>query len=352
MTTTNISSSRTISVIERLINTSDASIDDILHLLDEASPDLLFDAASRIKERHFGRKIILRGIIEFSNHCRCACAYCGLYSGNKSLQRYRFTPDEIVRNASIAYEAGYRSIILQSGEDLSYDADQISAIIRRIRKLGDLSLTLSIGERPFEEYRQWHKDGADRYLLKHETSDEKLYNSLHPHSSFQKRLECLNALKAIGFETGSGFMVGLPGQSRESLARDILLLKTLDVEMAGIGIYIAHPETPLAGSPAGAPEDAMRCVAITRILMKTVHLPSTTSIEVQSTEKYSSLHAGANVVMKKVEPYAYRKLYEIYPNPKIVDRSVLEERIELQNFIGAQGLMADLSPGLSSGRRQ
>ena len=202
-------------------------------------------------------------------------------------------------------------------------------------------LTLSIGERTHEEYAQWYKDGADRYLLKHETSNENLYNALHPHSSFKKRMDCLWDLKSIGYQIGSGFMVGLPGQTLESLTRDILLLQELSVDMAGIGIYIPHPDTPLAGSVSGSPDLAIACVALSRILLKKVHLPSTTSIETESTEKYSSLSAGANVIMKKVEPYSYRKLYEIYPNPKIFDKSILEERIELEKFVALRGLKVE-----------
>ena len=338
-------------LVEQIHRTGKATPEEILVLLQDESPEELFSLANETKERFFGTKVILRGIIEFSNWCRCSCAYCGLTCDNRELFRYRFTPGEIVEYASQAYTAGYRSMVLQSGEDLAFDPDTISRVVRDIKNLGELSITLSVGERTREEYRQWFKDGADRYLLKHETADEGLYNQLHPHSSFQKRLQCLLDLKEIGYETGSGFMVGLPGQTTESLAEDILLLQELDVEMAGIGIYIAHPETPLAGSAAGDPLDAMRCLAITRLLMPKVHLPSTTSVEVGSVERYSSLKAGANVIMKKVEPYAYRKLYEIYPNPKLQDKSVLDERNELEQFLESQGLTVDPTPGLSHSRK-
>ncbi len=342
----------TTAIIERIIRTSTASEEELLALLVDERPEELFAAADKIKRERFDNKVILRGIIEFSNHCRCSCAYCGLHCGNRSLQRYRFTPDDIVRYAGEAYAAGYRSMVLQSGEDLHYDTDKLSDIIRRIKQLGEVSVTLSVGERSYEAYKQWHRDGADRYLLKHETSDEALYNSLHPHSSFRRRLECLRQLAEIGYETGSGFMVGLPGQTRESLARDILLLQELRVEMAGIGIYIAHPDTPLADAPAGAATDAIRCIAISRLLMKAIHLPSTTSVEVGSSERYSSLKAGANVIMKKVEPYAYRKLYEIYPNAQIADRSVKEERMDLEAFIASEGLTTDRTTGLSRQMRE
>ena len=335
-------------IIDKILQTGQATKDEILSLFEDEAKDELFTRANAVKEKVFGKDVILRGIVEFSSYCRCACSYCGLFCDNSELKRYRFSVDEIVKYAKAAYDAGYKSIILQSGEDLSYTADMISEAIKRIKAFGDVSLTLSIGERKKEEYEQWHKDGADRYLLKHETYDEALYNTLHPHSSFKQRLECLRNLKEIGFETGSGFMVGLPGQTRESLAGDILLLKDLEVEMAGIGIFISHPSTPLAGSTPGNTIDAIKCIAITRLLLNNCHLPSTTSIEVGSTEKYSSLLAGANVIMKKVEPYKYRKMYEIYPNHKIVDKTVLEERIELENFVESVGLTVSKSKGLTS----
>jgi biotin synthase len=335
-------------LMDKILSSSKASEEEIIELFSQCPEEDLFERANQVKEERFGKEIILRGIIEFSNYCRCACSYCGLYCDNKELARYRFSIDEIVEYAKNAYQAGYKSIILQSGEDLYYDGDKISEAIKRIKALGDLSITLSIGERPKEEYKQWYKDGADRYLLKHETADEVLYNKLHPHSSFQKRLGYLDSLKQIGYETGSGFMVGLPGQTKESLAKDILLLRELQLDMAGIGIFISHPKTPLAGSPSGDPLDAVKCVAITRLLLPKCHLPSTTSVEVGSNEKYMPLHCGANVIMKKVEPYKYRKLYEIYPNHKIVDKTVLEERNELVDFVHSVGLKVSNSKGLTS----
>lgn len=335
-------------LMDKILSSSKASEEEIIELFSQCPEEDLFDKTNQVKEAHFGKEVILRGIIEFSNYCRCACSYCGLYCDNKELVRYRFSINEIVDYAKDAYQAGYKSIILQSGEDLYYDGDKISEAIKRIKALGDLSITLSIGERPKEEYRQWYKDGADRYLLKHETADEVLYNKLHPHSSFQKRLGYLDSLKQIGYETGSGFMVGLPGQTKESLAKDLLLLRELQLDMAGIGIFISHPKTPLADSISGDPLDAVKCVAITRLLLPKCHLPSTTSVEVGSNEKYMPLHCGANVIMKKVEPYKYRKLYEIYPNHKIVDKTVLEERNELVDFVHSVGLEVSNNKGLTS----
>ncbi len=305
----------------------------------DATP--LLAKANEIKEDRFGKKIILRGIIEFSNFCRCHCQYCGIHARNNKVQRYRFSPEHIEAYAKEAYEAGYKSIILQSGEDTQFDVDKVTDIIGRIKNIGDVVVTLSIGERPYEEYRQWKEAGADRYLLKHETADELLYNKLHPHSSFRNRVGALNALKDLGYQVGSGFMVGLPGQTLDSIVDDIVLLEKLEVDMAGIGIYIPHPNTPIYNQDIeikNPVEIALRAVAITRHQLKKCHLPSTTSLEVGAKTGYSSITAGANVIMKKVEPYQYRKLYEIYPNNQIVDKSVKQEREEMVQLITNIGL--------------
>lgn len=320
------------SIIDKMIKTSSASSEEIVELLDNNSLEL-FEAASQVTQNIFGTEVHIRGIIEFSNYCSCACHYCGIRCSN-SIERYRMEPDEIADIAKEAIHAGYQSIVLQSGEDPYYHGDKISEIIKQIKAIKNIAITLSIGERSFEEYKQWKIDGADRFLLKHETADENLYNKYHPHSSFKKRMECLYNLKQLGYQTGSGFMIGLPGQTLESLAQDILLLKELDVDMAGIGVFIPHPETPLKNGAAGNNIIATKCVAITRILLKRPHLPATTSIVVNNKEdNYNPFISGANVVMKKLEPYKYQKLYEIYPNPTIKDMSILETRRNLEASI-------------------
>lgn len=337
--------------IEKIIETSNVSENELIELLLSDNSSDLFLKAAATTEQLFGKEVHIRGIIEFSNYCRCSCHYCGINALNKNLTRYRFSPKEILKIAEEAIAAGYKTIILQSGEDPFYDTDKVSHIIREIKKLGDISLTLSIGEYSYEAYRQWKKDGADRYLLKHETSDEKLYNQYHPHSSFDKKMECLHNLKSLGYETGSGFMVGLPGQTVQSLAQDILLLKKLDVEMAGIGVFIPHPETPLANHLSGNNLMALKCVAVTRLLLKRVHLPATTSVNVNNNRAtFNPFSAGANVVMKKLEPYKYQKLYEIYPNTLINNRSILENREELESSICSFGRIVSESKGSTVSR--
>ncbi len=325
-------------LINNIVYYSKSSREELAELIRDNNSDYLFLKAVQVTERVLGKKIHIRGIIEFSNYCRCACHYCGIRSFNKALPRYRLEPEKITEIAREAVSAGYKSIVLQSGEDSYYDADKISKIIRQIKELGNIAVTLSVGERSFEEYSQWKKDGADRYLLKHETADKNLYGKYHPFSSLEKRINCLKQLKTLGYQTGSGFMVGLPGQTADSLADDILLLKELDVDMAGIGVFIPHPATPLAGYLSGDNITALKCVALTRILLKRPHLPITTSITVNDSKgSLNPFCSGANVVMKKVEPYQYQKLYEIYPNTLINDISVYENRKLLEASVQSYG---------------
>jgi len=274
----------------------------------------LFAAAHQIRRQHVGDEVHLRGIIEFSNCCQRNCRYCGLRTGNPNLKRYRMSADEIYEAALAACQLGYRTIVLQSGEDSFYDADMIAGIVKRLKKL-DLAVTLSCGERPYEEYLCWRQAGADRYLLKHETANELLYSQLHPDMSFAERRRCLADLRQLGYQVGSGCMVGLPGQTPAMLAEDLLYLKELDVEMAGIGPFIPNPHTPLARATQGTVEMTLKMIALTRLLLPLAHLPATTAlstIDAQGREKV--LKSGANVIMPNVTPKRFRSLYEIYPN--------------------------------------
>lgn len=333
-------------IIDKMVESSQASIQDIVDILNSNCDHYLFDQADKIREKYCGDKIHLRAIIEFSNYCRCDCLYCGINRKNTSLTRYRMALDEIVEYAKQAYTIGYKTIVLQSGEDLWYSREKISYIIKEIKKLGTIAITLSVGERDYETYKQWKTDGADRFLLKHETADELLYNSLHPHSTFKTRIQCLEYLKELGYQIGSGFMIGLPNQTLQTLAKDILLLKKLDVDMAGMGPFIPHPNTKLKNYATGNTHLTLKTVAITRILLKRPHLPTTTALEVTSIKnRKNAFYTGANVIMRKVQPYKYRKLYEIYPNPSIQEKSILEERKEIENYIKILGRKIAITKG-------
>lgn len=296
----------------------------------------IYKKANEIKNEIYGNDVFVRGIIEFSNYCRADCAYCGINCNNDEIERFRMTSEEIISLANSAVEAGYKTIILQSGEDKYFTASRLGEIISEIKK-NDVSVTISCGEMSFDDYAYLKKCGADRYLLKHETADSDIYHSLHTFSTHQNRIECLKNLKKLGFETGSGFMIGLPNQTLETIADDILLLKSIPCDMAGIGPFIPHPNTPLHNLPNGSTELTKRAVALTRIVLPKIHLPATTALGVINlNEKNDVFSCGANVIMKKVTPEKYKHLYAIYPS-KITPTNIKEERLELERSIRALG---------------
>ncbi len=339
---------------------------DLAGLLQLSDFSDVYAEADRVRRENVGDIVHLRAIIEFSNVCGRRCSYCGLNSGNHDLERFRMSREEILLTASEAAAAGYRTIVLQSGEDEYYTREMMGDIISEIKKLPvggaadsvHPAVTLSVGERPDEDYRYWRHKGADRYLLKHETADEALYHKLHPcggnagdgADGLTGRIRCLRILSGLGYETGSGFMVGIPGIDEEEmcgiLAKDLLLLKTLDCRMAGIGPYIPHPKTPLeqnlrsvssqeyAEMPAAErAELTRRCVALARILLPKCNLPVTTALSVAE-EQENPFAFGANVIMKKVTPDKYKEAYEIYP-ADFADTDVAGDRKNIEEAICA-----------------
>lgn len=275
----------------------------------------LFAAADRIRKGFVGDSVHIRGIIEFSSYCVRNCLYCGLRRDNHRLQRYRMTPDEILAISERGIQSGYRTIVLQSGEDPYYGASDIARVVEGIKALGDVAVTLSVGEKECSEYATMRSAGADRFLLKHETCDPELYMQLHPGTFLETRIECLQNLKSLGFEVGSGFIVGLPGQDTSIIARDIAFLKALDVEMAGIGPFIPHPDTPLASYPAGDVTMTLKALAVARLALPPANLPVTTALStLRQDGRQLALSCGGNVIMPNITPAKYRGLYEIYPD--------------------------------------
>ena len=248
--------------------------------LEDFSP--VYREADRVRREAVGDTVHIRAIIEFSNICSRQCIYCGLNCRNSELERFRMSREEIVRSAKAAVDAGYRTIVLQSGEDRSYPVERLGEIVEAVKSIGNdpPAVTLSCGEMSHEDYEYLRQKGADRYLLKHETADPELYCRLHPCGTLEDRVKCLRDLKALGYETGSGFMIGLPGQTLETVADDLLLLKDIGCHMAGIGPFIANTKTPLAGARNGDPELTRRAVAIARLLLPNANLPVTTSLSV------------------------------------------------------------------------
>ena len=282
-------------------------------LSDEENQDDLLKKADEVRRQYVGDEVHLRGLIEFSNICRNNCMYCGIRKDNHNLPRYHMTEEDIIGTARQAANIGFKTIVIQSGEDLYYDKDRMSRIIEAIKKF-DVAITLSIGERTYEEYKTWRDAGADRYLMRIETTDKDLYHKLDPKMSWQHRYECLMMIKELGYELGSGIMIGLPDQSIESIANDLLFLKEIEVDMSGIGPFIPHPDTPLAKEKGGTLDLALRTMAIQRILMPDINIPATTAMECLHPEgRIMALQSGANVVMPNVTDGEYKKLYELYP---------------------------------------
>ena len=284
---------------------------------------LLFRAADGVREKHVGPEVHLRGLIEFSNICKNNCLYCGIRRDNKNAKRYRLKEEEIIELARKAVSYGFKTIVMQSGEDPYYTPAKMTHIIKEIKKLG-VAITLSIGEKSFEEYRAYKEAGADRYLIRIETTDKALYHRLDPDMDLENRHRCLMDLKALGYEFGSGIMVGLPGQSVESIADDLLYFKEIGVDMVGIGPFIPHPDTPLKDAQGKAFSLSLRTMAVMRLLLPDINIPATTAMETLHPDgRVMALKCGANVVMPNVTEGDYRKMYDIYPGKTGVEDTPL-----------------------------
>ena len=323
------------------MNGMNFSKQEIIEILrDDSKNEWLLSLANRIRRENVGDEVHLRGLIEFSNICKSTCKYCGLRCENKNIERYRIQPEDIIFYAQKAVDMGYKTIVLQSGEDKFFSKDVMCEIIKEIKKL-DVALTLSIGERSFEEYKAFRDSGADRYLIRIETTDRNLYSQMHPNMGFDNRVRCLKDLKALGFETGTGCLVGLPGQTVESLADDILFFKEIGADMVGIGPFIAHPDTPLKDEPNGDFILALKVMALTRILLPDINIPATTAMETLNPNgRIIALQSGANVVMPNVTVTEFREKYEIYPGKvEISDcsREIIEEKINSIDRVIASG---------------
>lgn len=273
--------------------------------------------AVRLRKQYYGDKVFTRGLIEFTNYCKNNCYYCGIRNGNRHVDRYRLTEDEILECCQTGYELGYHTFVLQGGEDPYYHDERMEHIIRAVKnQFPDCALTLSLGEKSYESYRRFREAGADRYLLRHETADETLYRSLHPSSmSLKARKQCLFDLKELGYQVGAGFMVGAPGQTLEHLAEDLVFLQELQPQMIGIGPFVPHHDTIYAEEKAGSVELTLFLLSVIRIMFPKVLLPATTALGTMDPRgREKGLAAGANVVMPNLSPVKNRKLYELYDN--------------------------------------
>jgi len=309
-----------LTIADRLCGGNDITREEMILLLgsrDKSLQDYLAGKASETARSIYGNRIFVRGLIEFTNYCRNDCYYCGIRCSNSNASRYRLSEEEIKECASHGYDLGFRTIVLQGGEDPFYTDEKICSIVRAIKRdHPDIAVTLSIGEKSYESYKAFREAGADRYLLRHETADPDHYARLHPSSlSSEKRKQCLRDLKKLGFQTGAGFMVGSPYQTIENIADDLLFLKDLDPEMIGIGPFIPHKDTPFADMPQGNLDMTLFLLSIIRLMIPTVLLPATTALgTIDPRGRELGILAGANVVMPNLSPVGVRKKYELYDN--------------------------------------
>lgn len=304
-----------LTLVQKAETEHNLSKDELVTLLNNHShSDELFAAADRVRAKYVGNAVHLRALIEFSNICKNNCCYCGLRRDNTHLTRYRLTEDEIFSLAEHAVKVmGLKTVVLQSGEDMWFNQDRMCAIIRRIKGL-DTAVTLSIGEKSPEEYSAYKNAGCDRFLLRIETTDKMLYEKLDPGMNWNHRARCLKNLRDCGIEVGTGCLVGLPGQTIESLAEDILFFKDIDADMVGIGPFIPHPDTPLRECCSGTFAMAVKVMALTRLLLPDINIPATTAMEtLEPNGQVKALQSGANVIMPNVTLTQYRKHYELYP---------------------------------------
>ncbi len=309
-----------IALADKLAETRDLTDEEFLEVLlcdDKEFDSYLAQKARDVREKIYGKEVYLRGLVEFSNYCKNNCRYCGIRRDNRNAQRYRLSEEEIFQCSDMGYDLGFRTIVLQSGEDPYYTDERLVNIVRGIKERHpDCAVTLSIGEREKESYRKLFEAGADRYLLRHETANKEHYEYLHPaEMSFDHRMQCLQDLKDIGFQVGAGMMIGSPGQKTEHLVEDLRFLRKLQPEMVGIGPFIPHHDTEYAALPAGTVEMTLRLLSVIRLMLPEVLLPATTALgTIDPMGREKGILAGANVVMPNLSPSNVRGKYLLYDN--------------------------------------
>lgn len=320
----------------------------LINCNDKESLEYLRQKAEKQRQDIFGRDIYMRGLIEFTNYCKNDCLYCGIRRSNKKAQRYRLTKEEILDCCKNGYDLGFRTFVLQGGEDAYYTDDIIVETLREIKsQFPDCAVTLSIGEKPKESYERYFDAGADRYLLRHETASAEHYSLLHPKDlSPENRMECLKNLKEIGFQTGCGFMVGSPFQTVENLAEDLIFIDKFKPHMVGIGPFIPHKDTPFRNEKSGTLEMTLKLLAIIRLILPKVMLPSTTALgTINPKGREMGILWGANVVMPNLSPTTVRKKYMLYDNKICTGDEAAECRFCMQKRMESIGYKVVVSRG-------
>lgn len=337
-------------IIDKLYKNNNASREELEFLLDNLNEDskkYLIEKANLTRMKTYGDKVYLRGLIEFTNYCVRNCTYCGIRALNKNAERYRLTIDEILECAELGDRLGYKTYVLQGGEDPYFTDDVMVYIISKIKKrFPENAITISLGERSYESYKKMFEAGADRYLIRHETATKELYEKLHPKASFENRRKCLENLKEIGYQIGSGFMIGLPEQKNSDLVNDLLYVKELNPHMVGIGPFISHKDTPLKDEKNGTLEDTINLIALLRLLLPSALIPATTSLgTINPLGRELGIKAGANVVMPNLSPTSVRKKYSLYDGKICTGDEAAECRNCIEGRINRAGFKVEVSRG-------
>ncbi len=332
-----------IGIVEKLYQNGDLTDDELLSLIesdDEQASVLLKKYADEVRQRFYGRKVFLRGLIEVSSYCRNDCLYCGIRCSNKNAQRYRLSREEIMSCCENGYELGFRTFVMQGGEDAFFTDDFLVPVISEIReKYPDCAITLSLGERSFESYKRLKEAGADRYLLRHEAASSELYSKLHPDKmSLENRKNCLFSLRQLGYQVGAGFMVGAPYQTSCDLIEDLRFMQKLQPQMIGIGPFVPHHDTPFSGFEGGTLGLTLKLLGIIRLMFPKVLLPATTALgTISPIGRELGLQTGCNVVMPNLSPVKVRKKYDLYDNKICTGEEAAECRGCLERRINSAG---------------
>ena len=340
----------TISIINKLYNENNASREELLYLLDNIdskSKELLIEKAHKTRLKYFKNKVYIRGLVELTSFCKKDCLYCGLRRTNKNAQRYRLSKEEVLECVRAGDKLGYKTIVLQGGEDAYFNDEVMVDIIKSIKKeFPNNAITLSLGERSYESYKKMYNAGADRYLLRHESASKKLYEDIHPGEPFEIRRKCLKNLKDIGYQAGAGFMVGIPNQTNEDLVNDLLFVKDFEPAMCGIGPFIPHKDTPFKGFNCGSAKMTLFILSLCRIMLPDVLLPATTALStVRDDGRQLGVLSGANVIMPNLSPIEVRKKYMLYDNKAITGDDAGENLKLIQDNINEIGYEVIIDKG-------
>lgn len=340
-----------IKLIDKLYQENSLDKNEIIYILNNIKNDeidYLCEKAVITRKKYYDNKVFMRGLIEFTNYCKNNCYYCGIRRSNRNISRYRLNLDEIMSCVDLGYKLGYRTFVLQGGEDNYFTDDKIIEIVKAIKnKYNDCAITLSIGEKSYDSYKKFFDAGADRYLLRHETATKDHYEKLHPKNlKLSNRINCLKNLKDIGYQVGAGFMIDSPYQNNENLSEDLIFIKELNPEMVGIGPFIPHHDTIFKDEPTGSLEKSIIILALTRLLLPSALIPATTALgTINPTGREAGLNAGCNVVMPNLSPTNVRSKYALYDNKICTGDEAAECRKCIEKRINMAGYILDTSRG-------